>query len=143
MGTENCDVRLLIESMWWNIYCFNEISSNFLGHSRADDLLRCFPEVTFKLELDKTLQVSMEEPSVNLKFYKKLIKSQEISELHAVASTLLMGLPNLVPCHLSGILWRSWRDFIHHLMTSQPGDQIILTLLAAIYFQNRFVLQGG
>ena len=82
----------------------NILSSNFLGHSRADDLLRCFPEVTFKLELDKTLQVSMEEPSVNLKFYKKLIKSQEISELHAVASTLLMGLPNLVPCHLSGIL---------------------------------------
>ena len=80
------------------------LSSNFLGHSRADDLLRCFPEVTFKLELDKTLQVSMGEPSVNLKFYKKLVKSQEISELHAVASTLLMGLPNLVPCHLSGIL---------------------------------------
>ena len=80
------------------------LSSNFLEHARADDLLKDFQEATFKLELDKKLQVSMDEHSVNWKFYEQLIKSQEISELHAVASTLLMELSNLGPCHLSGIL---------------------------------------
>ena len=37
----------------------------FLGHTRADDLLKAFQETTCKLELDKMLQVSMDGPSVN------------------------------------------------------------------------------
>ena len=57
------------------------LTSIFLGHTRADDLLKACQETTFKLELDKRLQVSMEGPSVNWQFYEKLIKSQEISEL--------------------------------------------------------------
>ena len=46
--------------------------SIFLGHTRADDLLKAFQEATSKLELDKMLQVSMDGPSVNWKFYEKL-----------------------------------------------------------------------
>ena len=57
------------------------LTSIFLGHTRADDLLKACQETTFKLELDKRQQVSMEGPSVNWKFYEKLVKSQEISEL--------------------------------------------------------------
>ena len=36
------------------------LTSIFLGHTRADDLLKAFQEATSKLELDKILQVSMD-----------------------------------------------------------------------------------
>ena len=49
--------------------------------TRADDLLKAFQEATSKLALDKMLQMSMDGPSVNWKFYEKLIKSREKSEL--------------------------------------------------------------
>ena len=35
------------------------LTSIFLGHTRADDLLKACQETTFKLELDKRQQVSI------------------------------------------------------------------------------------
>ena len=57
------------------------LTSIFLRHTRADNLLKAFQETTSKLELDKMLQVSMDGPSVHCKFYEKLIESREISDL--------------------------------------------------------------
>ena len=68
------------------------LASIFLGHTRADHLLKAFQEATSKLELDKILQVSIDGPSVNRKFYEKLIESQEVSEL--------TGLINIGSCSL-------------------------------------------
>ena len=54
------------------------LASIFLGDTRADHLLKAFQEATSKLELDKILQVSIDGPSVNRKFYEKLRESRNI-----------------------------------------------------------------
>ena len=89
------------------------LTSIFLGHTRADDLLKAFQETTSKLELDKTLQVLMDRTSVNWKIYEKLIESREISELTGLINIescdlhVIHGVSNLGPYHVSGILRRS------------------------------------
>ena len=86
------------------------LTSIFLGHTRADDLLKAFQETTSKLELDKTLQVLMDRTSVNWKIYEKLIESREISELTGLINIescdlhVIHGVSNLGPYHVSGIL---------------------------------------
>ena len=51
------------------------LTSIFLGHNRADDLLKALQEATSKLELDKILQMSVDQPNANWKFYEKLVES--------------------------------------------------------------------
>jgi len=47
-------------------------NSTFLGHATASDLLKSFEEGTKDLNLRKLLQLSMDGPNVNLKFFKEL-----------------------------------------------------------------------
>lgn len=48
------------------------VTSAFIGHATADDLLKSFYSCTEKLDLSKLVQVSMDGPSVNWKFFKLL-----------------------------------------------------------------------
>ncbi|XP_063218747.1 uncharacterized protein LOC134529009 [Bacillus rossius redtenbacheri] len=48
------------------------VTSAFIGHATADDLLKAFYKCTEKLDLSKLIQVSMDGPSVNWKFFKLL-----------------------------------------------------------------------
>ena len=51
--------------------------SRFLGHAAHQDLLTHFNQCIEKLDASKIIQVSMDGPSVNLKFYKELVKYRE------------------------------------------------------------------
>ena len=55
--------------------------SAFLGHSTSHDLLNHFNEKICDLNLSKVLQVSMDGPSVNMKFHQNLQSYREEFEL--------------------------------------------------------------
>ena len=84
------------------------LTSIFPGHNRADDLLKAFQEATSKLELDKMLQVSLDRPSVNWKFYEKLIESREISELTGLINIGSCGLHVIHGAFKFGAMSREW-----------------------------------
>ena len=56
------------------------LTSKFIGHATANDLLRCFRDATSNLKRQNVLQVSMDGPNVNHKFYKDLISEREASD---------------------------------------------------------------
>lgn len=63
----------LIVSFWsksLNQVCTRYLNSVFLGHARASDLIEKFREGVSDLDLNKLLQISMDGPSVNLKFLR-------------------------------------------------------------------------
>ena len=60
--------------------CSQYFASKFLGHAKANDL-QCFRDVTAKLKPQKILQISMDGPNVNHKFYNDLLVEREASEL--------------------------------------------------------------
>ena len=49
--------------------------SKFLGHSAHQDLLSHFNQSIDKIDLSKVVQISMDGPVVNLKFFEKLVKA--------------------------------------------------------------------
>ena len=51
--------------------------AKFLGHSSNSDILKHFNDAVSEIGLVKVLQVSMDGPSVNHKFYKELVKHRE------------------------------------------------------------------
>ncbi|GBN49977.1 hypothetical protein AVEN_51025-1 [Araneus ventricosus] len=48
------------------------LNSAFLGHSTAEDLYKSFCESTIEINLKNLLQISMDGPNVNLKFWRHL-----------------------------------------------------------------------
>ena len=48
------------------------LNSQFLGHSTAENLLKSFMEATCRLEMKKTIHVSLDGPAVNHKFLRLL-----------------------------------------------------------------------
>ena len=65
------------------------IGSEFLGHATAADLLTHFKDGIRQLDPKRLLQVSMDGPSVNWKFYTVLArecKTQELPELLNIGS---------------------------------------------------------
>ena len=61
--------------------------SEFLGHNRADDLKDKFTQGLESLNQKNMIQISMDGPSVNLKFYDEVVKHREETEL---------GIPQLI-----------------------------------------------
>ena len=58
------------------------MGSDFLGHATAADLLTHFKDAIRELDLKRLLQVSMDGPSVNWKFYSVLARECKTKELH-------------------------------------------------------------
>ena len=84
------------------------LTSIFLWHTRADDLLKAFQEVTSNLELDKMLQGLIDGPIGNWKFYEKLIERREISELTGLINIGSWGLHIIHGVFKSGALSCEW-----------------------------------
>ncbi|GBN89462.1 hypothetical protein AVEN_258460-1 [Araneus ventricosus] len=73
------------------------LTSVFLGHSEADKILPAFYSAVQKLKLSKLLQVSMDGPFVNWKFYELLqndLKIQHNFQILCIGSCGLHILNN-------------------------------------------------
>ena len=57
------------------------LTSKFIGHATAKDLLKCFRDATIKLKPQKIVQISMDGPNVNKKLYKDLLLEREASDI--------------------------------------------------------------
>lgn len=81
LNQSNQKKQLDILARYWdslqNEVCTSYVNSAFMGHSSADDILREFYENIQPLNLSKILQISMDGPSVNWKFYDLLQKDIE------------------------------------------------------------------
>ena len=56
--------------------------SKFLGHAAHQDLLTHFNQSLEGINTSKVIQVSMDGPSVNMKFYQELVKYREDIKAH-------------------------------------------------------------
>ena len=75
----------------------------FRGHGRADDLVKHFHEICGRLDVSNILQIGMNGPNVNWKFYENMKPWVEIPDsprlldlgscgLHSVCGTFKKGL---------------------------------------------------
>ena len=78
---EQMDFSIRYWDMETQQVCDQYFTSKFIGHAKANDLLQCFRDVTAKLKPQKILQISMDGPNVNQKFYNNLLVEREASEL--------------------------------------------------------------
>ena len=73
------------------------LDSKFLGHATHQDLFIQFTQELFKLDTNKMFQVSMDGPTVNLKFLEKLQKDRLENEqqgscgLHTIHGAVKTG----------------------------------------------------
>ena len=78
LNQSNQQKQLDILARYWdpveNEVHTNYLNSAFMGHSTADDILREFYDNIKPLNLSKILQISMDGPAVNWKFYDLLQK---------------------------------------------------------------------
>nr|XP_042900998.1 uncharacterized protein LOC122269884 [Parasteatoda tepidariorum] len=65
-----------------NLHPWRYLTSAFLGHSAADDLLACFYASVKNVDLKKLLQISMDGPAVNWKFYNNI--QEDLLKEHGV-----------------------------------------------------------
>ena len=56
------------------------LTSEFLGHTQADDLKKKFEEALQDLDMKKMVQVSMDGPNVNWKLYDSLVEDRNENE---------------------------------------------------------------
>ena len=66
-------------------------TSKFIGHATADDLLRNFKDATESLSKEKLMQISMDGPNVNKKFFRDFIHERD---------TLMPSLLDIGTCGL-------------------------------------------
>ena len=93
-------------------------TSDFLGHATADDLLKSFEKCVACLPKKNLLQLSMDGPSVNWKFYKSFQES-----LHSRQDCLSISMISIGACGLhivhnafkSGMIATEWK-FDHLLL---------------------------
>ena len=72
------------------------IGSTFFGHGTHQNLLKHFHEVTKELDHSKLYQISMDGPSVNLKFYNEIVQDRQENMIH---SLILIGSCSLLIVH--------------------------------------------
>ena len=95
--TQNCEMDWVLR-YWDNLENKVQVrywNSMFMGHGTASDLFAKFNERLKGIDLTKLIQVSMDGPSVNWKFYEKVEKSWEEAELGK--------LGNIGSCSLNGV----------------------------------------
>ncbi|GBL72175.1 hypothetical protein AVEN_115162-1 [Araneus ventricosus] len=68
------------------------LTSAFIGHAKADDILSAFYECVEKLKLSKILQISMDGPNVNWKFFENLQADLKKEYSHETLSIRCCGL---------------------------------------------------
>lgn len=95
------------------------LTSAFIGHSTSEDILSALYECVVKLDLSKLLQISMDGPYVNWKFYNSL--QEDLSKEYGIQSL------NLGSCGLH-ILNNSFK----HEISSMGWD--ITSVLSSLYW---------
>ncbi|GBN01837.1 hypothetical protein AVEN_156756-1 [Araneus ventricosus] len=68
------------------------LASAFIGHAKADDILSAFYKCVEKLKLSKILQISMDGPNVNWKFFENLQTDLKKEYSHEALSIGSCGL---------------------------------------------------
>ena len=96
--TQNCQRDILIRYFDHveNRVKVRYLDSKFFGHATHQDLFIQFTQALFKLDTNKTFQVSIDEPIVNLKFLEKLQKDRLKNEQHELIN---IGGCGLHPIH--------------------------------------------
>jgi hypothetical protein len=78
------DEQLDVQVRFWdedkNLTVTRYLGSQFLGHCTAKDLLNRLKEATKHLDTSKILQVSMDGPNVNHKFYRDYVADRKVAE---------------------------------------------------------------
>ncbi len=98
MNRKNQEKQLDFHIRFWNhdmMVRSHYFTSTFLGHARAEDLLASFTTCTEKLPKKGLVQLSMDGPSVNWKFYKEVR-----DELHTHQDCHDMSMINTGSCGL-------------------------------------------
>ena len=75
------DKQMDVHVRYWSSDCHiatHYMTSVFMGHGRADDLMEHFLVATEKLNMAKVVQVSMDGPNVNWSFHDKLQKKLKL-----------------------------------------------------------------
>ena len=82
--------------------------SKFLGHAAHQDLLTHFNQCIENFDASKIIQVSMDCPSVNLKFYQELVKYREEIELQRMIDIGSCGLHIVHGAFQTGVKKTDW-----------------------------------
>ena len=126
--TQNCQMDDLIRY-------FNEddkqvkvryLNSHFLGHSRNVDLFEQFTNAANKLNPVCTLQISMDEPSVNLKFSQKVQDHREANEQPQLVDIGSCGLHTIHNTFKAGMQSTDWMlkevlNNAYHILHDSPA----------------------
>ena len=83
-------------------------TSKFIGHATADDLLRNFREATEASEERKILQISMDGPNVNKKFFRDFVHERD-SSMPSLIDIGSCGLHVLHGAFRTGFEKTSWK----------------------------------
>ena len=83
-STQTCQMDLIVR--YWDSQK-NEVKvrywdSELFGHASHQDLFKNFMKATETLDKSKLMQISMDGPNVNLKFYETVLRDRELNELH-------------------------------------------------------------
>lgn len=84
------------------------LSSQFIGHSRAEDLKKSFASATKDIDLQKVVHIGMDGPNVNKSLFKKIEKDRESG---GMSELLNMGTCSLHIVHgafQSGVVATGW-----------------------------------
>ena len=84
------------------------LDSKFFGHATHQDLFIQFTQALFKLDTNKTFQVSIDEPIVNLKFLEKLKRDRLENEQHELINIGSCGLHTIHGAFKTGAESTSW-----------------------------------
>ena len=108
--TQNEQMDIVIT--FWN-KLDNEINTRyftsvFLGHTRANDLLEAFQKALSDFDMYNLIQVSMDGPSVNWKFYDDLISNRTETEMPGLLNIGSCGLHVLHGAFKSGANKSEW-----------------------------------
>ena len=108
--TQNCEMDLLLRFFdpldeRVKVRFFD---SRFLGHATHSDLLQHFNDAVKDLNPNHMYQISMDGPSVNLKFYDCIIKQREENEQHALVNIGTCGLHTIHGAFRNGAQKSDW-----------------------------------
>ena len=109
-STQNC--QMVIFLWFWN-HKEEKVDvrywdSRFLGHAAHKDLLKHFSSALEGIDLSKIIQVSMDGPSVNWKFYDELVKQRQEMELHQLINIGSCGLHIIHGAFKTGVEKTDW-----------------------------------
>ena len=138
------DIYLRYQSSEHDQVVTRYLTSSFLGHCTAQDLLKSFKESMAQTDLSKIVQISMDGPNVNHKFYKMYAdEPKQDNPDQPVVFTLFMELLKLVLMLQAGKQTIFSGHCGTYSQTLQQDVQITLRSLDLTSFLYNFVQRAG